>query len=128
MEDILLLILKNSEIFCRRKDPKYKGKGVRYCYQVGQEQTKSKNITSIKDLHHTLYNRLRNKEPYFTDYMTNYKKWREEWRNKAITKKQFQNYLIKELNKYNKLLVKRNQKEKRNRHFLTSEDIIERQK
>ena len=60
--------------------------------------------------------------------MTNYKKWREEWRNKAITKKQFQNYLIKELNKYNKLLVKRNQIEKRNRHFLTSEDIMERQK
>lgn len=119
---------KNSEIFCRRKDPKYKGKGVRYCYQVGQEQTKSKNITSIKDLHHTLYNRLRNKEPYFTDYKTKYKKWREQWKNKEITKKQFQNYLIKELDKYNKLLVKNNKKEKRNRHFLTSEDIIKRQK
>lgn len=117
---------KNSEIFCRREDPKYKGNGIRYCYQVGQEHTKSKNITSIKDLHHTLYNRLRNKEPYFTDYMTKYKKWREEWRNKEITKKQFQNNLIKELDKYNKIQAKKNKTEKRNRHYLTSEDILKR--
>lgn len=117
---------KNSEIFCRREDPKYKGNGIRYCYQVGQEHTKSKDITSIKDLHHTLYNRLRNKEPHFTDYMTKYKKWREEWKNKEITKKQFQNYLVKELDKYNKIQVKMNKKEKRNRHYLTSEDILKR--
>ena len=117
---------KNSEIFCRREDPKYKGNGIRYCYQVGQEHTKSKDITSIKDLHHTLYNRLRNKEPYFTDYKNKYKKWREEWRNKEITKKQFQNNLIKELDKYNKIQAKKNKTEKRNRHYLTSEDILKR--
>lgn len=117
---------KNSEIFCKRIDPKNKAKRTRYCYEVGLEYRKSKNITSIKDLHHTLYNRLRNKEPYFTDYKNKYKKWREEWRNKEITKKQFQNNLFKELEKDNKRIEKDNKKEKRNRHYLTSEDILKR--
>ena len=133
---------KNSEIFCKRIDLKNKGKKTRYCYEVGQEYRKSKNITSIKDLHHTLYNRLyrrwkkyENEEDKeleqkykkeFDDYKQKYEQLRTVWRNKEITKKQLKAELLKELEKDNKRIEKGNKKEKRNRHYLTSEDIIKR--
>lgn len=135
---------KNSEIFCRREDIKYRGNGIRYCYQVGQGHTKSKNITSIKYLHHTLYNRYYSRwkkykntedkeieqkyKKEYDGYKQKYKQLRTSWRNKEITKKQLKEELLKELKKDNKRIEKENKKEKRNRHYLTSEYILKQNK
>lgn len=95
---------RNSEIFCRRRISEYKGKGVKYCYQIGQQEKKSQKIDNIKHLHHTLYNRFRNnyKDTEFPKYMREYEKKRAEYKNGNITKKQYENFFIKYDNNFKK--------------------------
>ena len=116
---------KNSEIFCKRIDPKYKGRKIRYCFEIGQQENKSQNIESIKNLHHTLYNRFYSRwqkyekgeegGKYHKEYKTYIDKYgllKEQWKNKEITKKQLRTELLKELEKDNKRIEKVNKKEK----------------
>ena len=87
---------KNSEIFCKRIDPKYKGSKRRYCFEIGQQENKNQNIENTKKLHHTLYNRFRNNEEYketeLPKYMKEYKENKEKLRSGEITKKQYEKF------------------------------------
>lgn len=87
---------KNSEIFCKRIDPKYKARKIRYCFEIGQQENKNQNIESTKQLHHTLYNRFRNNEEYketeLPKYMKEYKENKEKLRSGEITKKQYEKF------------------------------------
>lgn len=87
---------KNSEIFCKRIDPKYKGRKRRYCFEIGQQENKSQNIESTKKMHHTLYNRFRNNEEYketeLPKYMEEYRENKEKLRNGEITRKQYEKF------------------------------------
>lgn len=90
---------KNSEIFCKRIDPKYKGSKRRYCFEIGQQENKSQNIENTKKLHHTLYNRFRNNEEYreteFPKYMKEYKEIKEKLKRGEITKRQYEKFFDK---------------------------------
>lgn len=85
---------KNSEIFCKRIDFKYKGRKTRYCFEIGQQENRSQDISKAKNLHHTLYNRFRNhyRKTEFPRYMKEYEEIKNKLRNGKITKKQYEKF------------------------------------
>lgn len=97
---------KNTEIFCRRIDPKTKNQVS--CIKIGRQVNNTAIDNEIKNIYHKIYNRLCNKNTYTKkereDFQNSYRQKIEELKENEHDKKTWENDLKIWLENYDKEL------------------------